>query len=171
MKNILIITLSLLLFSCGARKSSKSKIETSKQSEATASTVLKVETVKDIVTVKQSFTEVNFSSEKLEPIDVLKPIIKTQNTKDGTKTTTWQNAKVDQSSAFKKEVVKEIKTDKSKILQQSESKALVKIKENTKNIKKETERESYSIWWLLILIILILYFYIKFRQKQQRRQQ
>jgi hypothetical protein len=161
MKNILIIAVSLLLFSCGARKSNKSKNETSKQSEAATSTVLKVETVKDIVTVKQALTEVNFSNEKLEPIDVLKPIIKTQNTKDGTTTTTWKNAKVDRSSAQKKEVVKEIKTDKSKILQKSKSKAAVKVKENTENIKKETERQSYSIWWLLILIIPVLYFYLK----------
>jgi hypothetical protein len=165
MKNIIIITLSLLLFSCGSRKSSKSKIQTSKQSEAAASNVLKVETVKDIVTVKQAVKEVNFSSEKLEPIDVLKPIIKTQNTKDGTTTTTWQNAKVDRSSNSKKEVLKEIKTDKSKILQQAESKVLLKTKENTKNIKKETERESYWMWWLLLLIILILYFYLKHKSQ------
>jgi len=161
MKNILIITLSLLLFSCGARKSNKSKIETSKQSEVATSAVLKVETVKDIKSEKQALTEVNFSNEKLEPIDALKPIIKTQNTKDGTTTTTWQNAKVDRSSAQKKEVEKEITIDKSKILKQSESKVLVKIKENNKNIKKETEREDYSIWWFLLLIIPILYFYAK----------
>jgi len=161
MKNILIITLSLILFSCGARKSNKSKIETSKQSEAAESNVLKTETVKDIKTVKQALTETDFSNEKLEPIDVLKPIIKTQNTKDGTTTTTWQNAKVDRSSTSKKEVLKEIKRDKSKILQQSESKVAVKIKENTENIKKETERERYSPWWLLLLIIPILYFYLK----------
>jgi len=161
MKNILLITLSLLLFSCGARKSNKSKIETSKQSEATASTVLKVETVKDIETIKEAVKEVNFSNEKLEPIDVLKPIIKTQNTKDGTTTTTWQNAKVNRLSISKKEVVKEINTDKSKILQQSESKELVKIKENNKNIKKDTERESYWIFWLLLLIITSLYFFAK----------
>jgi DNA-directed RNA polymerase subunit H (RpoH/RPB5) len=161
MKNILIITLLFLLFSCGARKSSKSKIETSKQSENITSDVLKSETVKDIETVKQALTEVNFSNEKLEPIDVLKPIIKTQNTKDGTTITTWQNAKVDRSIALKKEVVKEIKRDKSKILQQSESKALLKIKENKENIKKETQRESYWILWILLLIITSLYFYVK----------
>jgi len=163
MKDILLITLSLLLFSCGARKSNKSKIETSKQSEATASTVLKVETVKDIKTIKQAVKETDFSSEKLEPIDVLKPIIKTQNTKDGTTTTTWQNAKVDRSITSKKEVVKEIKTDKSKILQQSKSKVAVKVKENTENIKKETEREDYSLWWFLLLIIPVLYFYAKYK--------
>jgi len=161
MKNILIITLSLLLFNCGARKSNKSKIQTSKHSEAAASTVLKVELVKDIKTIKEDVKETDFSSEKLEPIDILKPIIKTQNTKDGTTITTWQNAKVHRSSTSKKEVVKEIKRDKSKILQQSKSKVVVKIKENTENIKKETERESYSIWWFLLLIIPILYFYAK----------
>jgi len=163
MKNILLITLSLLLFSCGARKSSKYKTETSKQSEAITSDVLKVETVKYVVTVKEALTQVNFSNEKLEPIDVLKPIIKTENTKDGTTITTWQNAKVDRSSISKKEVVKEIKRDKSKILQQSESKGLIKIKENIENIKKETERENYSIWWILLLIIPILYFYVKYK--------
>jgi uncharacterized membrane protein len=163
MKNILIITLSLLLFNCGARKSNKSKIETAKQSETITSAVLKVETVKDIENEKQAVKEVNFSNEKLEPIDVLKPIIKTQNTKDGTTTTTWQNAKVDRFSASKKEVLKEIKIDKSKILQQSQSKVFLKIKENTENIKKETERENYSIWWLLLLIIPILYFYAKYK--------
>jgi len=163
MKNILIITLSLILFSCGARKSSKFKNETSKHSENITSDVLKSETVKDIETVKEAVKETDFSSEKLEPIDVLKPIIKTQNTKDGTTTTTWQNAKVDRSITSKKEVVKEIKTDKSKILQQSESKALVRIKENSENIKKETDRESYSLWWLLLLIIPILYFYAKYK--------
>jgi hypothetical protein len=163
MKNILIITLSLLLFSCGARKSNRSKIETSKQSEAAASNVLKTETVKDIETVKEAVKETDFSNEKLEPIDVLKPIIKTQKTKDGTTTTTWQNAKVDQSITSKKEVLKEITTNKSKILKQSETKALLKIKENNENIKKETERENYSIWWLLLLIIPILYFYVKYK--------
>jgi len=161
MKNILIIAVSLLLFSCGARKSSKSKIETSKQSETTASTVLKVETVKDVVTVKEAVKETDFSNEKLEPIDVLKPIIKTQNTKDGTTTTTWQNAKIDRSIISKKEVVKEIKRDLSKEIKRDKSKALLKIKENNENIKKETERESYWIWCILILIILILYFYLK----------
>jgi hypothetical protein len=163
MKNILIITLSLLLFSCGARKSNKSKIETSKHSEAASSNVLKTETVKDIKSEKQALTEVNFSNEKLEPIDVLKPIIKTQNTKDGTTTTTWQNAKVDRSVTLKKEVVKEIKRDKSKIFKHSKSKVAVKIKENNENIKKDTERESYSLWWLLLLIIPILYFYVKYK--------
>jgi len=171
MKNILLITLSLLLFSCGARKSNKSKIKTSKQSEATTSAVLKTETVKDIETVKEAVKEVNFSSEKLEPIDVLKPIVKTESTKDGTTTTTWQNAKVDRSSTSKKEVVKEIKTDKSKILQQLEIKSFLKIKENTENIKKETERESYSMWWVPFLSIIISWIYIKFRKKQQQRQQ
>ena len=161
MKNIVLITLSLLLFSCGARKSNKSKLETSKQSEAITSAVLKTETVKDIKSIKEDLKETDFNSEKLEPIDVLKPIIKTQKTKDGTTTTTWQNAKVDRSITSKKEVVKEIKTDKSKILQQSQSKVVVKVKENTENIKKETERESYSMWWLLLLIIPVLYFYLK----------
>jgi len=161
MKNILIITLSLLLFSCGARKSNKSKIETSKQSEATISAVLKSETIKDVVTVKEALTEVSFSNEKLEPIDVLKPIIKTQNTKDGTTITTWQNAKVDRSITSKKEVLKEIKRDLSKEIKRDKSKALLKIKENNENIKKETEREDYLIWWLLILIILIFYIYSK----------
>jgi hypothetical protein len=161
MKNILLITLSLLLFSCGARKSNKSKIETSKQSEAAASTVLKVETVKDIETVKEAVKETDFSNEKLEPIDVLKPIIKTQNTKDGTTTTTWQNAKVDRSVTSKKEVLKEIKRDLSKEIKRDKSNSLLKIKENNENIKKETEREDYSIWWLLILIILIFYIYSK----------
>jgi len=163
MKNILIITLSLLLFSCGTRKSSKSKNETSKQSETITSAVLKTETVKDIKSIKEDLKETDFNSEKLEPIDVLKPIIKTQKTKDGTTITTWQNAKVDRSSISKKEVVKEIKRDKSKILQQSKSKALLKTKENTENIKKETEREEYSICWLLILIIPVLYFYAKYK--------
>jgi len=163
MKNIVLITLSLLLFSCGARKSIKSKIETSKQSEATASAVLKSETAKDIVVEKQAVTEVNFSNEKLEPINVLKPIIKTQNTKDGTTTTTWQNAKVDRSMTLKKEVVKEIKTDKSKEIKRNKSKVAVKIKENNENIKKETERESYSIWWLLLLAPPAIYFYIKYK--------
>ena len=171
MKNILIIAVSLLLFSCGARKSSKSKIETVKQSEAAISSVLKVETVKDVNTVKQALTEVNFSNEKLEPIVVLKPIIKTQNTKDGTTITTWQNAKVERSSTLKKEVVKEIKRDKSKILQHSKSKALLKSKENNENIKRDTKRESYSPWWLLPLIIPISWIYIKFREKKQQRQQ
>ena len=161
MKNILIITLSLLLFSCGARKSNKSKIETSKQSEATISAVLKSETIKDVVTVKEALTEVSFSNEKLEPIDVLKPIIKTQNTKDGTTITTWQNAKVDRSITSKKEVLKEIKRDLSKEIKRDKSNSLLKIKENNENIKKETERENYSMWWILLLIILILYFYLK----------
>ena len=161
MKNILIIAVSLLLFSCGARKSSKSKIETSKQSETITSAVLKTETVKDIKSEKQAVTEADFSNEKLEPIDVLKPIIKTQNTKDGTTTTTWQNAKIDRSIISKKEVVKEIRRDLSKEIKRDKSNSLLKIKENNENIKKETERESYSIWCILILIILILYFYLK----------
>jgi len=161
MKNILVITLSLLLFSCGDRKSSKSKIETSKQSEVATSAVLKSETVKDIKTIKEAVKETGYSSEKLEPIDVLKPIIKTENTKDGTTTTTWQNARVDRSSTLKKEVVKEIKRDLSKEIKRDKSKALLKIKENNENIKKETERESYWICCILILIILILYFYLK----------
>jgi len=163
MKNILLITLSLFLFSCGARKSSKSKIITSKQSEAEISDVLKVETVKNIFIEKEAVKEVNFSSEKLEPIDVLKPIIKTENTKDGTTITTWQNAKVDRSKTFKKEVVKEIKRDKSEEIKRDKSKALLKIKENNENIKKETQRENYSMWWLLLLAPPAIYFYIKYK--------
>ena len=163
MKNLLLITLLLLLFSCGARKSNKSKIETVKQTELATDTATKTETLIDTKTEKQALTEAKNESEKLEPIDSSKPIIKTQNTKDGTTTTTWQNAKVESSSTLKKEVVKQIKTDKSKILHQSESKVSVKIKENTENIKKETQRESYSLWWLLLLVIPILYFYIKYR--------
>jgi hypothetical protein len=163
MKNILLITLSLLLFSCGARKSNKSKIETVKQTELYTDTATKTEALVDTKTQKQAFTEATNESERLEPIDSAKPIIKTQKTKDGTTTTTWQNAKVDRSITSKKEVVKEIKIDKSKLLQHSQSKVSVKIKENTENVKKETQRESYSIWWLLLLIIPILYFYIKYR--------
>jgi len=165
MKNLLLIMLSLLMFSCGARKSNKSKIETVKQTELATDTATKTETLIDTKTEKQALTEAKNESEKLEPIDSSKPIIKTQSTKDGTTTTTWQNAKVESSSTLKKELVKEIKTDKSKLLQHSKSKALLKIKENTKNIKKETQRESYSMWWLLLLIIPILYFYVKFSQK------
>ena len=165
MKNLLLIMLSLLMFSCGARKSNKSKIETVKQTELATDKATKTETLIDTKAEKQALTEATNESEKLEPIDNLKPIIKTQNTKDGTTTTTWQNAKVDRTSTSKKEVVKEIKTDKSKVIKHSKSKALLKIKENTKNIKKETQRESYSMWWLLLLIIPILYFYVKFSQK------
>ena len=163
MKNLLIITLSLLLFSCGARKSNKSKIETVKQTELATDTATKTETLVDTKTEKQALIEAKNESEKLEPIDRSKPIIKTQSTKDGTTTTTWQNAKVDRFSDSKKEVVKQIKNDKSKLLQQSQSKVSLKIKENTENIKKETQRENYSLWWLLLLIIPILYFYIKYK--------
>jgi cobalamin biosynthesis Mg chelatase CobN len=163
MKNLLLIIISLLLFSCGARKSKKSKIETVKQTELATDAATKTETTIATKTETQALTEATNESEKLEPIDSSKPIIKTQSTKDGTTTTTWQNAKVDRTSTSRKEVVKEIKTDKSKVIKHSKSKALLKIKENTENIKKETQRESYSIWWLLLLIIPILYFYIKYR--------
>lgn len=177
MKNLLLILISLLLFSCGTRKTKKSQTEI----KAEASTTIEASSVAISETEKQKTTEIKTAikvkndvideAENLTPINPDQPIIKTTEVKDGKTTTTWQNAKVDTSKKTDKSE-KSDTIDKKEFIAETGNSNLttnVKIKrdEETKasSRDKDTKNISWSWWWLIVLVPigLLAYLYRKNR--------
>jgi hypothetical protein len=179
MKNLILILISVLLFSCGTRKTSKSQTEIKTE----ASTTIEASTVAASETEKQTETETKTDiavkndiideAEKLEPIDPDKPIIKTTETKDGKTISTWQNAKVDISKKADKSEksttgdIKEKTAEKTK----KDLTEKVKVKEDEKvDIEidtKDTTKTPMSNWWYLLLLIPIVAAYVWYNTKSK----
>lgn len=165
---MLVISLLILVCSCGARKSEKtnksviSKIETTDLSRNDKS-ILENSNIKssEKITINNQDQTITIE-EIIEPLDILKPATyidvfgKTEqfnNAKKTTKTTVKNNnTKSDQESK------KEIGTNSvQKENQQNDVKKAAQTKKN--EIKKNIDREAWSIWnfaWLLLLVPVCL---------------
>jgi flagellum-specific peptidoglycan hydrolase FlgJ len=175
MKNLLLILISLLLFSCGTRKTNKSKTEIKTEASTTieASTVAVSKTEKqtetDTKTAIAEKTDVIDETEKLEPIDPDKPMIKTTETKDGKTISTWQNARVDNNKKTDKSE-KSTTEDKKEFIDESGNSNLssnLKIKKDKartgSSSEKNTKNISWSWWWLIVLVPIggVVFYYSK----------
>lgn len=159
MKKLTIIALSLLLFSCGARKVEKSTEETKTKTEETA----KINT--DIETVKKEETKVS--------------VIVTDSTKEEIEETVIEEIgkpKITQRKIKRFKAIKSI--DNTNILNNEKSTdktiAVAKKQEQNEANKKGKvgERKQFDFigqiiqyWWLWILIILAVYLFKKYSDK------
>lgn len=158
MKKLTIILLSLLLFSCGARKVEKTKEETKTDTKET----VKVNT--DIETVKKEETKVN--------------VIVTDSTKEEIEETIIEEIGKPKITQRKIKRFKAIKTtDNTNILNNEKSTdKTTAVAEKSQQNKTNTENKTVdkkqfdfigqilSYWWLWLLIILVIYLFKKYRK-------
>jgi preprotein translocase subunit SecF len=154
MKKYILILLSVIFVSCGARKVNKSEIVEDKTT---------IETVKQTDSVKEeSKTEIKYDVENCEvevtPIDSTKEFVV-----EGKE---YFNVRI--KIKKKKDNTLYVKEDKAVKTSQKQSNKLVKEskKENIKVVdKKEATNWQFKLaFWLLILLILIR-LYIKFKDR------
>ena len=159
MKKTTIIALSLLLFSCGARKVEKTKEEIKTDTKET----VKVNT--DIETVKKEETKLN--------------VIVTDSTKEEIEETIIEEVGKPKITQRKIKRFKAIKTiDNTNILNNEKSSDKTKsVAEKQEQNQKSTEVKAVdkkqfdfvgqilSYWWLLILIVFGFYLFKKYRDK------
>lgn len=157
MKKITIIVLSLLLFSCGARKVEKAKEETKTDTKET----VKVNT--DIETVKKEETKVN--------------VIVTDSTKEEIEETIIEEIgkpKITQRKIKRSKAIKS--TDNTNILanEKSSDKTTAVTEKQEQNKKssevKTVDKKQFDFigqiiqyWWLWLSIILVIYLFKKYR--------
>jgi len=166
--------------SCGTRNTQKtaSKEETKLEASSSSGKVeeKEKETQTQAKTQIQSETKNNIvdESEKAEPIDVTKPMIKTESEKDGIKTTTWENAKVntqkktDTSKKTETSNISEISNNSEKLVLSEFSEFDIKEMAKKSNSGKITQADkgftfSYFCW--LILIVVLIFFIIRYARK------
>lgn len=141
-KIILLFSL-VLLVGCSTRKVQKS---TEAQKETTTEAV-KIDEVKTDNT-KINIVE-NCDETIIEPIDTIAPMIV-----DGK---VYKNARLRRvNKKVETNIVKDIKQVKTTVKQ-------AKKKTSHEVIKKDIQKKSVSLWWLLLLIIPIYYLYRKFK--------
>jgi len=146
----LVISLLVLLCSCGSRKVQKSNVKEETKTEQTA----KVNN--DVETKTETKTVINDESQELEitPIDTAKVLIINGKT--------YKNAKVKFTTRKAKTEInaKEVVKDKSK----SEIKAVTAVKKQTTT--KDIEKKSnpfMPLLWLLIPAVLVLIWKYKYK--------
>ena len=158
MKKITLIALSLILFSCGARKVEKTKEET----KTTTNETVKVNT--DVVTEKKEETKVNIvvtdsTKEEIEetifePIGKPKITIRKIKRFKAIKTNDNTNTSKDEKSTDKTTTVAEKQEQNEKI---SETKTIDKKQFDVVGM-------LLSYWWLLLLIIIFIILYKRFKK-------
>jgi len=146
----LVISLLVLLCSCGSRKVQKSNVEEETKTEQTA----KVNN--DVETKTETKTVINDESNEMEitPIDTSKVLIINGKT--------YKNAKVKFITRKAKTEInaKEVVKDKSK----SEIKAVTAVKKQTKVKDMEKENNPFMpLLWLLIPAVLVLIWKYKYK--------
>lgn len=179
MRNILFIAaLCVAISSCSGTRNVKKdeiKIENSEATNTEISTDIVINSNKDSTVdttkKKQSDVDVVDTEENLEPIDPDKPMKKTVEEKDGKKTTTYENAKVNNKSKVDKSKIVEDENIIDKSLEKVKYNGSTKIKQdsNRNNNIESTSRESNRTggfpWWIVIVLIFISGFlYIKFKK-------
>ena len=160
MKKSLIILSTILLISCGTRKSEVKidKVDLKTNTEVQTKEVDNTKTKTDVYTdtEKQETTEI----ETIEPIDATKP--------------SFYNGKTFTNSKITKRKTNVLSKDKSKVNQVIENdKKAVKKERNkvdavTKTKNKEVVKEQFnflSLWWLYLLIIAMIYIGYKKRKE------
>lgn len=155
-KNILIIILMFMIFSCGTRNTKKTEVKEEIKTEIEASTNTEVSEISETKTETKTDNDVVDQSENLTPIDPSKPMTKTVEEKDGKKITTYENANVSSGTKTDKSKKAETKNEIAKIDSKSKSdfKAVQEVKKS--DMAKVTESNkgfSFSLWWLLLLLI------------------
>jgi len=161
MKNYSLILLStILLISCGSRKSTTQtekidlKTDTEVKTKETDNTKTKTDVYTD--TEKQETTEI----ETIEPIDNTKPSFYNGKTFTNSKIT---KRKTNVLSKEKNKVNQVIEKDKKVV-----KKERVNTKVDVKTKNKQTEKEQFnflSLWWLYLLIALMIYIGYKKRKE------
>lgn len=176
MKNLLgLLLFSILLLGCGNRKTNKTKVDTVNTLERTIESVEETKTEGEVMTYGQILLFKNQNNnileeiQEIEPIDQTKPIVKTEELKDGKIITTFQNSKVrlskkiDTSILTSTESSENTTIDKKKVA--IKKKAAIKEKEKIK-IKKSVKDTENTVWysWTFFLLIILLIIWL-FRKK------
>lgn len=142
MKQTTIILSALILMSCSARKVSK------EQTKETVNTEVKSTT--EVRTDKQSTTKILDTSSideiEIVPIDNTKPIV--------VNGVSYANAKIKHYQRKNN-----ITTDKVEKVSKNERNEVVATKKQiVEASKKQTQRTSFNLWWLLLLLIPIFWY-------------
>jgi len=152
MKNLLIL-LSFLFISCGARNVNKED----KKLDSIAKTIAVVKTdsvSKDSTSIK---FDVNTEEIVIEPVDSTKPI---EITNSEGKVTKYKNARLSKKKRKDNTILVNEKTVSEITVDSFSNEVEVKKTENTKVVYKEQFSWSkflLDLWWLCLLLLLILY--------------
>ena len=152
MKNLLIL-LSFLFISCGARNVNKED----KKLDSIAKTIAVVKTdsvSKDSTSIK---FDVNTEEIVIEPVDSTKPI---EITNSEGKVTKYKNARLSKKKRKDNTILVNEKTVSEITVDSVSNEIEVKKTENTKVVYKEQFSWSkflLDLWWLWLLLLLILY--------------
>lgn len=147
MKKITLLLATIILTSCGARKSEVKKEDT--KTEIKTEEVTKIDAVTETTVTDNTITDTQ--EWNIEPVDNNKPIEVTKP--DGSKITIYNGriqSKTKKEVADKKEITKEV------VQAVKETKA--DVKQETSSKEKNTDRKAYNgwMWWLLLLIPLAI---------------
>ena len=155
--------------SCASRKTQKSTTEIAKNKDL--SIVQKADVVtksNSVVTIENNVTadgENIINKITVTPIDATKPTLFTDS--DGT-TKTVQNGtykrESHKTSTTTKDLSKTVKSANLDVADNSDLKIDLKAKSKEKGAIKQSERTSFS-WWFLLIIIVPTAFYIYWRLK------
>lgn len=151
-KRIILISLSLFLFSCGAaRKVAINKSNIVSNIDSTSNEK------KESVTTKNNYVSVTTDTDELEivPIDTTKPIIINDKA--------YFNATL----RYKKTKVVLLDTTKTKVSEKALKSVSVKKKDTAKVSSKSVDKKSNFLWWILIIILALAgrYAYKKYALK------
>lgn len=165
---LIIVLCSAFLFSCGSRKKEISKSEdklkiensTAVNQTSNASGVENLEKLES--TGSKTETQTSERQENLSAIDPTKPMIKKETVEGNTKTTTWENANVGNSSREEKKQESQTSEKLETVGKRWNSSENLEIKSDelieseATSSELNVERKQQVGWYLLWMILLIL---------------
>jgi hypothetical protein len=156
----MLIFLSFLLISCGAKTVNKEE----KKTDSIAKTIAVIKTD----SVAKDSTSIKFDVETeeivIEAVDTTRPIEIVNN--DG-KVTKYKNARLSKKKKRDNTVLVNTKTVDKVVIDSVSNEIQVKKVENTKVIRKEQFSWSkflLDLWWLWLLILLLLYLAYRYKK-------